>query len=1279
MATAEVNPAPNIDIRVTYAFLFLFIDHDPFPNSSSFYLPLNPDSRPTLKTVLAKSANPALPVEGLGTIGLPLGEKDAKIIKYLAESQHGSSKKRKHDAEEVGKVVTGFHASLVKTRNLDWEAFLTRIVGDACTALGINSYSSHPRCELHELLLYDPGTHSLPRAQPENVDGTFAKLLIFLPSESTGGSCHLSHDGISTVYDFDKTSVHGLTAIAWRTGVTYEIKPLTSGSRFALAYNLVHTTTSPPPALVSNAACIAQLRQIVDAWEKSSKKSAPRQIVYLLKEDYRDYKLSVLRGEDAQKVSTLAEHAKTMGFHVGLSSVLCEVDGYATKPTGSAYPYHRAQVGFSEVLSREASVWNLVDLDGKKISESFSVEGGSDTIPANLAEIVESGTHDDQDYDGDTIDEEGSLTRWYSRTVMGLRVLTLRDSQSQLERCLGGWDFNASFSFDSIYEETPSLALQVEGLGQIGLPLVERDALTIKDVAQSLAGPSKERRRTKSKVQKGPWEIDGALVKTENPAWQEFLSRVTKSVYSTLNIKTTTPLAQRDLHKLVLYGPGSQLAAQEEPDQVDGHFATLVVVLPSKYTGGAAHLSHEDNSICYDHSGTSAFQTAVMAWYTGVAAEVREVTSGYQLALVYNLVQTATSPPPSLDNISSSPNQLREILHAWKLSKDDVSAAPTPRQILWLLEHKYSGKALHKGSRSLKGMDARKLAVFSKEAQSLGFHLGLANVVIMLEESSPPDESDFDRDGESGSDDGYLSRWHSRTVIVAWPHHHNFAIRFADPGDPFKICEAISRMTNKKRTSEDAQLVDLALDLAKRASPSVAKSVCNVALLWKDLPLWRRAVHACSPHHPKGLAIFEDTTFFVDRNYVISKVSPLILDAISAFGFRKVQDSLDIMVKEDKRNSCCFQFLDALKTWAMTRPKTVSSLVLPWVESSRDFITDNLRSPYSPDDDLFISLALENGGLSYLTNHILPQVMEVADGEFLRDLVVKAFNESGFQQSSNVKSRKLSEVMRVAIGRADINTYDGLNVRYGSVDSRPQNLNYAVEYFQACLERFDHLIPLIFDRVLDTSEEDGEEDEMYEVKRVERVLLPLLDSFLEEFKTRPKALSALDLSAPIEAVIKARWRALAERREGTINERLQNLTKVAALPGGSQAFATLAMPRLKQASLSAATIAFLVESLRSHLSSNVLLSEARFALQTCIDELNSLRANPPPPSTKRARQSHPAEVPVATSSRSSSRRRSHPQTVTAASQATRARPAPQVEPPAKRRKTSTYIARDDEE
>lgn len=72
-----------------------------------------------------------------------------------------------------------------------------------------------------------------------------------------------------------------------------------------------------------------------------------------------------------------------------------------------------------------------------------------------------------------------------------------------------------------------------------------------------------------------------------------------------------------------------------------GMFATIIIVLLSSYSGGQVHVSHSASSHLYDLAPSSASATSVLAWYTDVIHEVKPITSGYCLALSYNLIHTS--------------------------------------------------------------------------------------------------------------------------------------------------------------------------------------------------------------------------------------------------------------------------------------------------------------------------------------------------------------------------------------------------------------------------------------------------------------------------------------------------------------------------------------------------------------------------------------------------------------------------------------------------------------
>ena len=76
-----------------------------------------------------------------------------------------------------------------------------------------------------------------------------------------------------------------------------------------------------------------------------------------------------------------------------------------------------------------------------------------------------------------------------------------------------------------------------------------------------------------------------------------------------------------------------------------------------------------------------------------------------------------------------------------------------------------------------------------------------------------------------------------------------------------------------------------------------------------------------------------------------------------------------MLLKEDTRNAGRFAFLDKVEAWVTARnaPELASS-VLPWLATARERVVSTLTSPSEQDMPTFISLAVQRGGLEYLTN-----------------------------------------------------------------------------------------------------------------------------------------------------------------------------------------------------------------------------------------------------------------------------------------------------------------------
>lgn len=281
----------------------------------------------------------------------------------------------------------------------------------------------------------------------EKVDGMFATVIVVFPSEFTGGEAHLSHNGIDVTYDCSQESLNATTVMAWYTDVMHEIRPIKSGYRLAMSFNLIHTTNSLRPAISTNSEFTEEVKRVLLSWKDMKGDRVPKKIVYLLDHRYSRANLrgSALKGVDDVKVSLLQQICRDVGFSLGMATVVCRLAGSADDDGGGCYGKRHGRystcdtdsddedsddLGFLEINETEMTIKDFVNLDGTTISATLGINEAIETIPVNLAEDVQSGEHDEQEYEGYMGNVRISVL-----DVMHVLIFPYLKGAGSLERC----------------------------------------------------------------------------------------------------------------------------------------------------------------------------------------------------------------------------------------------------------------------------------------------------------------------------------------------------------------------------------------------------------------------------------------------------------------------------------------------------------------------------------------------------------------------------------------------------------------------------------------------------------------------------------------------------------------------------------------------------------------------------------------------------------------------------------------------------------------------------
>jgi hypothetical protein len=206
-------------------------------------------------------------------------------------------------------------------------------------------------------------------------------------------------------------------------------------------------------------------------------------------------------------------------------------------------------------------------------------------------------------------------------------------------------------------------------------------------------------------------------------------------VINDLGLQRTNDEIEIELYKILLYEKGSFFKTHRDTEKKDGMFATLLIILPSFYTGGNLVVRHHQRERVFDFSAdTKSIHYVVL--YADCEHELLPVTEGYRLVLAYNVVLL---PKPDNNQIAESKynmmlmNRLDKIFTSWiERINNDKFDSENLRKLILPLDHEYTQASMKNGP-LLKGKDAIMGEIVRQACQNHQNRLML--YCIMLEQS----------------------------------------------------------------------------------------------------------------------------------------------------------------------------------------------------------------------------------------------------------------------------------------------------------------------------------------------------------------------------------------------------------------------------------------------------------------------------------------------------------------------------------------------------------------
>lgn len=266
--------------------------------------------------------------------------------------------------------------------------------------------------------------------------------------------------------------------------------------------------------------------------------------------------------------------------------------------------------------------------------------------------------------------------------------------------------------------------LEVLDVGQISLPLLPAQAEQLVAVAEQAPYGRGAETLIDTAVRK-TWQIAADRIHLAGRHWEKDLAEI--ATCSAVGLGVLEPVTA-ELYKMLVYDAGGFFVSHRDTEKASGMFATLVIVLPSTFSGGELCVRHREREICLDLTPGDTSELAFAAFYADCLHEVRPVTSGCRLVLIYNLMRPAGSELPQPPAYDAETDRVGDLLSRWAAQQTAGADAECPQKLIYPLEHAYSLAEM--SFSTLKLADAAAASVLVAAAQRAACQVHLAFLTI---------------------------------------------------------------------------------------------------------------------------------------------------------------------------------------------------------------------------------------------------------------------------------------------------------------------------------------------------------------------------------------------------------------------------------------------------------------------------------------------------------------------------------------------------------------------
>ncbi|MEJ7828580.1 MAG: 2OG-Fe(II) oxygenase [Segetibacter sp.] len=296
--------------------------------------------------------------------------------------------------------------------------------------------------------------------------------------------------------------------------------------------------------------------------------------------------------------------------------------------------------------------------------------------------------------------------------------------------------------------------MEVNGVGEIAYPVNEAQAKALIQVAHK-APFGKGSETILDKNVRSAWEIDVAKLTFNGNRWAGFIDKILHNIKPELGLEDYTISAH--LYKMLIYKTGDFFLPHKDSEKEKGMFGTLVIGLPSKHTGGELVVAFEGVEEIVNFSRNSGdYKIDYAAFYADCDHEIRPLTSGYRICLVYNLIQQKSGNQIRLTSLETYVEKLAEIF-----AKQQVPDNTKPHIVL--LGHQYTPENF--SVNGLKLNDRPKAEVLLRAAQKAGCYAKMCLVTSYLS-GMPEGDGGYYGNDDDGDEDAEMAEVYDKELYI---------------------------------------------------------------------------------------------------------------------------------------------------------------------------------------------------------------------------------------------------------------------------------------------------------------------------------------------------------------------------------------------------------------------------------------------------------------------------------------------------------------------------------